>query len=147
MQKDAVTPVDILIYLDTPVEGVDLGLGGGEGLLLLLQLKGDEGETLRGHVQLGLQLPGLVHQLQNLQTKGMACTGCGVFSSLSDLTFMTSGMVYENLEDTFVSKYNAPLFLHNCSKTLTQSSEYKSILNSQYTKCTFFFFLSIPLSM
>ena len=56
----------LLQRLDPPVEGVDLGLGSHEGLLLLLELHGDDGEPLGGDVELSLQLPRLVEQLRHL---------------------------------------------------------------------------------
>merc|ERR1719474_2011932 len=56
----------LLKSLHPPVEGVDLGLGGHQGLLLLFELEGDEGQSLGGDVELSLELPGLVHQLKHL---------------------------------------------------------------------------------
>ena len=56
----------LLKTLDATVEGVHLGLGGHQGLLLLLQLQGDEGEALGGDVELGLELASLVHELEDL---------------------------------------------------------------------------------
>merc|ERR1712012_1239230 len=56
----------LLKSLHPPVEGVDLGLGGHLGLLLLFELEGDEGQSLGGDVELSLELPGLVHQLKHL---------------------------------------------------------------------------------
>ena len=56
----------LLEALHPTVERVHLGFRGHEVLLLLLQLEGDEGQLLRGEVQLCLELPGLGHQLQHL---------------------------------------------------------------------------------
>merc|ERR1712226_1676600 len=51
---------------ETPLQGSHLELGGGEQLLLLLQLEGGDAEPLGGNIELGLKLPGLGHQLVNL---------------------------------------------------------------------------------
>merc|ERR1719222_1159996 len=49
-----------------PCECVHFELGGSKLLLLLLQLQGGDGQTLRGDVKLGLKLPGLQLQLSDL---------------------------------------------------------------------------------
>jgi len=67
------------------VYSTNLSLGGHEGLLLLLELEGDEGEPLGGDVELGLELPGLVDELEDLLLRllrpelgGLACLLAGV---------------------------------------------------------------------
>merc|ERR1712172_276882 len=49
-----------------PVQGVHLELAGRQLPLLLLELEGGNAQLLGGHVQLGLKLPSLGHQLVHL---------------------------------------------------------------------------------
>merc|ERR1719187_2180183 len=63
------------------VQGVHLSLGGHQGLLLLLELKGDDSKPLGAEVKLSLQLSGLGSKLGDL----ILSLGCSEFGSLASL--------------------------------------------------------------
>merc|ERR1719322_1554106 len=71
----------LLKLLDSSVKSIDLSLSSQQGLLLLLQLHGDNGEPLRGDVQLSLQLSGLVQKLSNF-ILSLLCSHFSLFAAL-----------------------------------------------------------------